>query len=109
MYQAPQPLSAKHDLTDFSCGNETLDYWLQHKALKNEKGRSSRTYVVTYGFTQVVAYYCLAAGSVNRANTPSRVSRNAPNPVPVIVSGRLAVDTKHQEQGIGQGLTSKLT
>ncbi|MGB7417048.1 MAG: GNAT family N-acetyltransferase, partial [Thermosynechococcaceae cyanobacterium] len=62
------------------------------------------TYVVTDGLTQVVAYYCLAAGSVDRATTPGSVSRNAPNPVPVIVLGRLAVDENHQGQGIGQSL-----
>ncbi len=104
MYQASQPLTPEHYLKYSSCGNINLDDWLQHKALKNEKGHRSRTYVVTFGPTQVVAYYSLAAGSVNHVITPGKVARNAPNPVPVIVLGRLAVDQRHQGQRIGQSL-----
>ena len=104
MYRAPEPINAQHDLSTFACGDADLESWLKQQALKNEKSHSSRTYVVCYGETQVVAYFCLAAGSVDRASSPGKVARNAPNPIPVIVLGRLAVDVNHQGQGIGQSL-----
>jgi GNAT superfamily N-acetyltransferase len=52
----------------------------------------------------VVGYYALAAGSVAHAEAPGRVKRNMPDPVPMIVLGRLAVDRSAQGQGLGYGL-----
>ncbi|HEY9828804.1 MAG TPA: GNAT family N-acetyltransferase [Stenomitos sp.] len=64
---------------------------------------ASRTYVVAVDKV-AVAYYCLAAGSVDSELTPGTVKRNMPDPIPVIVLGRLAVDLKHQKAGLGKGL-----
>lgn len=99
---APSPLSAEHDRTDFDCGEPALNEWLKHRALKNES-RFSRTYVLCEG-NRVVGYYCIAAGSVERATAPGKLRRNAPDAIPVSVIGRLAVSRDHAGRGLGGDL-----
>lgn len=98
----PTPLSADHDLTAFDCGEPALDEWLQRRAIRNES-RFSRTYVVCEG-NRVVAYYCIAAGAVDRQAAPGKVRRNAPDSIPVSVIGRLAVSRSHAGRGLGADL-----
>lgn len=98
----PAPLTAAHDVSGFDCGQPALDDWLKHRALKND-GRFSRTYVVCEG-TRVVAYYCIAAGAVERTAAPGRVRRNAPDAIPVSIIGRLAVDRACAGRGLGADL-----
>ncbi|QJE73880.1 GNAT family N-acetyltransferase [Aerophototrophica crusticola] len=98
----PAPLRPDHDVSAFACGQPALDDWLRHRAIKNES-RFSRTYVVCDG-GRVVAYYCLAAGAVDRSAAPGRLRRNAPDSVPVSVLGRLAVDRGHAGRGLGKDL-----
>jgi GNAT superfamily N-acetyltransferase len=98
----PSAITSAHDLTQFHCGIEALDDWLRFRALKNE-GRSSRTYIVSQGRT-AVGYYCLSTGAEKRASIPLKIARNTPDPVPLILLGRLAVDLNHQGMGIGAGL-----
>jgi GNAT superfamily N-acetyltransferase len=102
-YEQPRPISPNDDLSQFSSGQPALDDWLKRIALQAES-RSARTYVVCHG-AQVVGYYCLASGSVARTHLPSAdLRRNTPDPVPVFVIGRLAVDAAHQNQRIGRFL-----
>jgi predicted N-acetyltransferase YhbS len=100
---APEPIAEHHDLEGFESGEPDLDRWLRKRALANERESASRTFVVCSAKT-VVGYYCLAAGSVAHADAPGSVRRNMPQPIPVIVLGRLAVDQKWQGKGIGAGL-----
>jgi GNAT superfamily N-acetyltransferase len=100
---APEKLKPSHDLSQFECGEPELDDWLRRRALRNEEGGASRSYVVCVG-RQVVGYYALAAGAAAHANAPGRVRRNMSNPVPVMVIGRLAIDLKFQGRGIGSAL-----
>ena len=99
----PEKLSATHDLSDFDSGEPVLDEWLRRRALHNEASGSSRTYVVCQD-KKVVGYYTLAVGAVVYAVAPGRVRRNMPDPLPVMVLGRLAVDQGHQRRVIGTGL-----
>jgi GNAT superfamily N-acetyltransferase len=96
---APVPLTAEHDLSAFDCGEPALNDWLHHRALKNES-RFSRTYVVCDG-SQVVAYFCISAGAVDREAAPGRLRRNAPDAIPVSVIGRLAVSRAYAGRGLG--------
>ena len=100
---APEKLLAEHDLADFDSGEPALDDWLRRRALANEERGSSRTYVVCVG-KGVVGYYSLAVGAAAHVDAPGRVKRNMPDPVPVMVLGRLAVDKDFQGRGIGSGL-----
>jgi GNAT superfamily N-acetyltransferase len=101
---APVPLSAEHDLSGFDCGEPALDGWLRHRALRNES-RFSRTYLVCEN-NRVVAYFCISAGSVERAAAPGNVRRNAPEVIPISVIGRLAVSRSHAGKGLGADILS---
>lgn len=100
---SPELLTEYHLLTGFQSGETTLDEWLVRRALKNQTIGASRTYVVTDG-QRVVGYYALAAGSVLAPAAPGTVRRNMPDPIPVMVLGRLAVDRQWQGQGLGKAL-----
>jgi len=100
---APEKLSPDHDLSQFQCGEPALDDWLRRRALQNEESGASRTYVVCVG-RRVIGYYALAAGAVAHLESPGRIRRNMPDPVPVMVIGRLAVDRLAQGQTIGPAL-----
>jgi GNAT superfamily N-acetyltransferase len=102
MISAPEKLRADHDLSQFSCGEPSLDEWLR-RALPNEESGASRTYVVCTG-NRVVGYYALAVGAVAHGGASGRVKRNMPDPVPVMVLGRLAVDQAFQGRSIGPSL-----
>lgn len=100
---APEKLSTNQDLSQFQCGEPTLDDWLKRRALRNEESGTSRTYVTCVG-NRVVGYYALAVGAVAHADAPGRVRRNMPDPVPVMVIGRLAIDQTIQGQSMGPAL-----
>jgi GNAT superfamily N-acetyltransferase len=100
---APEHLTAQHDVTAFDCGVPELDHWLKRRALQNEASGASRTYVVSAG-GRVVGYYALATGAVAQYAATGKVRRNMPEPIPVMVIGRLAVDVAYQGQGLGTGL-----
>ena len=103
MLSAPEPLADHHRLDDFDSGEPSLDDWLKRRALKNQVNGSSRTYVVCEG-NAVIGYYCLAAGAIDHAEAPSTMKRNRPDPVPVLVLGRLAIHKDHHQKGIGTAL-----
>jgi GNAT superfamily N-acetyltransferase len=96
---APVPLTADHDVAGFDCGVPALNHWLTQRALKNES-RFSRTYVVPSG-KRVIAYFCISAGSIERAAAPGKLRRNATEGLPVSIIGRLAVDRSHAGRGLG--------
>jgi GNAT superfamily N-acetyltransferase len=101
----PEPIASSHDLRDFESGEPTLDDWLRRRALRNEASGGSRSYVVCATSShRVIAYYCLSAGAVAHAAAPGRVRRNMPEPIPVLVIGRLAVDRRYQGRGLGRAL-----
>lgn len=99
----PEKLNSSHQIEGFNSGNSQLDDWLKRRALKNELDGASRTYVLCAGEV-VVAYYCLANGAVAQTIATGGVRRNMPDPIPVMVIGRLAVDHRWQGKGIGRAL-----
>jgi GNAT superfamily N-acetyltransferase len=99
----PEKLNSSHELESFDSGNIQLDNWLKQRALKNELEGASRTYVLCSD-NAIVAYYCLANGAVAQTVATGRVRRNMPDPIPVMVIGRLAVDRHWQGKGIGRAL-----
>lgn len=100
----PEPLADHHPIQDFDCGHPTLNEWLHSQALLNQTSGASRTFVVCDEQGVVAGYYALATGSVERLEAPGKVRRNMPEPIPVMVLGRLAVNLNSQNQGIGKGL-----
>ncbi len=102
-FSAPRPITPEHTSSEFSCGEDALDEWLKKKALKNEAAGASRTYVVCTG-NAVAAYYSLAVGSVAHEFSPGPVRRNMPDPIPVMILARLAVDSQYKGRGLGTAL-----
>jgi predicted N-acetyltransferase YhbS len=100
---APEPLAEHHDTAAFSSGVESLDIWLKRRAMRNQATGASRTFVVCEG-SRVVAYYALASSAITVDEAPGRFRRNMPDPIPVVVLGRLAVDRSMQGQGLGRAL-----
>jgi GNAT superfamily N-acetyltransferase len=100
---APAPLADHHQLGAFNSGVPTLDEWLRRRARANQVSGASRSFVVCADDI-VIGYYALASGAVNAAAAPSRFRRNMPEPIPVAVLGRLAIDQNYHGQGIGRGL-----
>lgn len=98
---APQPLAAHHVLDQFACGEASLDDWLKRRGLANQLSGASRTFVVADPDGRVYGYYAMAAGAVSHQAATSSVRRNMPDPVPVMVLARLAVD--HRAHGLKLG------
>jgi predicted N-acetyltransferase YhbS len=101
---APQPLLASHIMGDFDCGEASLNDWLKRRALVNQASGASRTFVVTDQDNRVCGYYALAAGAVAHPLATGSVKRNMPDPIPVLVLARLAVDLRAQGIKLGAGL-----
>ena len=100
---APEHVTSSHDLSSFNCGVPALDDWLRKRALANEASGASRTYVVCDA-GKVAGYYALASGGVTLGAAPGRVRRNMPDPLPVMILARLAVDRSRQGRSLGRSL-----
>lgn len=77
--------------------------FLRRRALANE-GFATRTFVLCLDPAKpsaVSGYYCLAASSIDRHDLPGRYRRNMPDPVPIVLLGRLAVHRDHEGRGVG--------
>ena len=102
-FSPPVTLAPEHDLSTFDSGEPALNDWLRRRATQNEASGASRTYVVCDG-KRVVGYYSLAVGAVSHEASAGRLRRNMPDPIPVMILARLAVDQAFQGRGIGAGL-----
>jgi len=104
LLSVPQPLAATHLLNEFECGEHVLDDWLKRRAMNNQFSGASRTFVVVDEENRVRGYYAMAAGAVSHQLATSAVRRNMPDPVPVMVLGRLAVDRRAQGIKLGAAM-----
>ncbi len=77
-----------------------LDHWLRHSAQTAARAGTAATYVLCR-VDRVVGYYAVAMGSVSHSSAPSRLRRGMPDPVPIVVLARLALDRTEQGTGLG--------
>ena len=100
----PEPLTAAHDLSKFSCGKSSLDRWLKTRALSNqEKGFTA--VLVVHEANRVIGYYGLAPTAILPSTLPRSIrTGQPPNPVPCLLLGQLATDRDWIGKGIGTGL-----
>ena len=98
---SPQLLADHHGIDAFTSNEPVLDSWLKRRARANQASGASRTYVLC-DEKRVVGYYALATGAITLKSVPGRFRRNMPDPIPVVVLARLAVDAGCQGRGIGR-------
>lgn len=99
----PEPLADTHDLEGFASGVESLDTWLKRRARANQVSGASRSFVVSED-RKVMGYYALASGAIAVTSSVGRFRRNMPDPIPVAILGRLAIDRSQQGRGLGRAL-----
>lgn len=102
-YSLPRPIAEDDDTSDFDSGEPSLDEYLRRRALANHGQGASRCFV-TCRDGRVVGYYALTSASVQHRAVAGKVRRNMPDPVPVILLSRLAVDRMEQGSGLGKNL-----
>jgi len=104
-FARPRPITPHDDVSAFNGGQLSLDNWLHLRAIKNEASGFSRTFISVERDTGLIAgYYCLSASSLAREDAAGALARNAPDPIPVLLIGRLAVDIRFQHRGVGSSL-----
>ncbi|HEY8547584.1 MAG TPA: GNAT family N-acetyltransferase [Acidimicrobiales bacterium] len=109
MFLPPEPIDAAFDTATFECGEPALDRWLRRHAVANQVTGRSRTFVVrAVPDGRIAGFYCLSTAVVEFAQVTARVAAGLPRhePVPAVLLGRLAVDRKHQGQGLGRALVA---
>lgn len=100
-YEALPKLAHEHDCAEFDSGASELDEWLRQRALKGQASGNATTFLVERD-RRVFGFYALASGSVEHGAEPGAVRRNAPDPIPVLLLARLAVDQRAQGRGVGR-------
>jgi ribosomal protein S18 acetylase RimI-like enzyme len=97
---------ARHDASNFSCGNDFLDRWLKRDAGQNERRDAARTFVATTDVHAVCGYCTFLAGQLShhQATSETRKGLSRHFPVPVVILARLAIASNHQGQGLGAAL-----
>lgn len=94
-------LTEKHDRLSFDCGEPSLNGYLQRFARQNAELFLGRTYVlVVPGQTRIEGYYTISSGAVAREELPEK--RLPRYPIPIVLMGRLAVDSQAQGHGFGE-------
>lgn len=101
--QQPTPISIEDEVDDFDSGEVSLNEWLKKRAIKNHASGASRCFVVKND-KKVIGYYTLSAGAISHESVPNPMRRNMPDPLPMLLLGRLAVDQRYHNKGIGQAL-----
>lgn len=97
-----EALASTHDRRTFSCGVEALDEYLRRFARQHADANISRTYVAVVGST-VRGFYSLSMSAIRKENLPAKHLNRFPNfPLPVARLARLAVEMRHQRQGLGE-------
>lgn len=104
MLSVPQPLTAEHDVSQFSCGKPALDHWPKTRALSNQQ-KGFTAVLVVHDVGRVVGYYGLAPTAVAPGTLPRSIrTGQLPDPVPCLLLGQLATDHGWGGKGIGTGL-----
>jgi GNAT superfamily N-acetyltransferase len=100
----PEPLTAAHDVSAFSCGKPSLDHWLKTRALSNqEKGFTA--VLVVHDEGRVVGFYGLAPTAVVPNALPRSIrTGQPPDPTACLLLGQLATNLGWAGRGIGTGL-----
>ena len=101
---SPEPLTAQHDLSQFTCGKPSLGNWLKARALSNHQ-KGFTAVMVVHDAGRVIGYYGLAPTAIIPTALPRSIRTGQPlDPVPCLLLGQLATDSEWAGKGIGTGL-----
>jgi GNAT superfamily N-acetyltransferase len=96
----------QHDRAQFDSGEPVLDEWLRRYAGQSRRRDTAATWVIVDQKDVVVAYASVAMTAIDRSAAPEALAKGAPDPVPALLLGRLAVDRRYTNLGIGTALTA---
>jgi GNAT superfamily N-acetyltransferase len=103
----PVPLDpARHRREQFDGGEPALDEWLHRYAGQNRRRDTAATWVITDADDAVVAYASVAMTGIDRSAAPATLTKSASDPIPALLLGRLAVDHRYANLGVGTALTA---
>jgi GNAT superfamily N-acetyltransferase len=94
----------RHDRGRFDSGEPVLDEWLRRYAGQNRRRDTAATWVITDAHYVVAAYASVAMTGIDRSAGPDALAKSAPDPIPALLLGRLAVDRRYTSLGVGTAL-----
>lgn len=99
---------SRHDRSQFSCLEPSFTEWLQRYSGQSRRGNTAATWVIADGTERIVAYATLSMFAIDRSKAPGKLGKAAPDPVPALLIGRLAVDQSVAGLGIGTALVKHI-
>jgi GNAT superfamily N-acetyltransferase len=96
----------RHDRNQFDSGEPVLDEWLRRYAGQNRRRDTAANWVIADANDVVGAYASIAMTAIDRSAAPEVLAKGAPDPVPALLLGRLAVDHHYASLGIGTTLAT---
>lgn len=105
-YRRPHLLDAAHQRQHFDSGDASLDDWFKRYASQNRRGDTAATWVIADRDHVVVACAALSMTGIDASSAPGRLAKRAPDPIPALLLGRLAVDHRHAGLGLGTALVA---
>lgn len=97
-------LNADHKRSAFSCGEESLDFFIQKLAMQHIKSRAAGVFVSADADGRVKGYYTLSSDSIPYEEVPEDFRKKMPryDSLPTTLLGRLAIDHQYQGQRLGE-------
>jgi predicted GNAT family N-acyltransferase len=102
-----QLLNPAHNRSDFDCGNELRNGYLQRQANQDIQRHLAVCFVFTAANNVIKGYYTLSNSSINQENIPEALKNKFPKAysnLPVTLLGRLARDKKYKDERLGETL-----
>lgn len=99
---------ALHDRSTFSCAEPAYADWLRRFAGQSRRANTAATWVITDPDYTVVAYATLSMTAIDLSKAPAALTKQAPDPIPSLLIGRLAVDQHHEGLGLGTELVKHI-
>ena len=105
----PVPLSIEHRelLDSFDCQSDAINDWLKRHVIKNQLAGVSRSYLVFDDNNFLAGYFSVRVGVIDHSVLSAAFKKNLPNPLPILLLGRLGVDVKYQGLGLAKAMVYK--
>ena len=99
-----EKISKKHDRKKFDCGEPVLNKYLSTIARQHQTKGISKTYALLetdISATIIIGYYSLTMCEIQTDELPENIAKKYPQRIPGVKLGRLAIDNRHQNKGLG--------